>query len=284
MRIAPILSCLLWSIVGVGCGDDPTAFIDARGDDASIDDAEAIDAAPDAATDAATDATLAPVATLPGSASVGTTCGVSTPPTTDITVGNTGNGDLTISAASASGGFTVVTTLPLTVTPGNTAMLTIRAPVAVIGTDLGGSTKTGTLTLTTNQAGASPTVTLSSLVTGANLVTVNSGGTAITMFAFSSGSTCPAPQTVYVRNTGNAAATISPTSSSSFMFSGWSPSSTVSAGSTVTQSVRLDTLSSQSCSGTGTISYQATGSICTSLPLALNATYNISGQSACFCS
>jgi hypothetical protein len=286
MRIAPLFSCVLWTVAA--CGDDPVAFIDAREDDAAASDAAATDAedidAPeiDAAVDAPIDAALLPMATLPTTASVGTTCGVSPAPTTDITVGNSGTADLVITAAAATGGFTVVTSFPVTVAPGATATLTIRAPQAVIGTNLAGTTMTGTLTLTSNESGGSPTVALSSPVSGANLALSDVAGSPLTMLAFNAGSGCPASQTVRVTNTGNMVASINNASGSSFLFSGWSPSTTLGPGSSAQHTVSLYTFGP--CTGSESVSYSASGSVCTVTPLPLSLTFNVGSGSGCFCS
>ncbi len=276
MRIAPLLSCVLWTSLAA-CDEDQPAFIDAAALDAPAVDGAAneIDAA------VVIDAALAPMATVPATASVGTTCGVTPAPTTDLTIGNTGTAELVISAAEVTGGFTVVTTLPLTITPANTATLTIRAPVAVIGTDLGGSTKTGTLTLTTNQAGASPTVALTSLVTGANLALVNSSNAVITSVMFNATSGCPAPQTVNVRNTGNAVAAVGNASGSAFLFSGFSPND-VNPGGSISHTISLFTFSP--CSGAEAVTYSVTGTVCTTTPLPLALTFNVGSGSGCVCS
>jgi hypothetical protein len=99
---------------------------------------------------------------------------------------------------------------------------------------------------------------------------------------FSSQSTCPGFQNVYVRNTGNLPAQLGFPSASGFAFSGFSPSSTVGPGEDVNQVMYVYTLGP--CTGTATVTYQATGTICNELPVTLAATFSIGGQSSCFCS
>lgn len=276
MSRTPYLSCALWSTVSTlalasaGCGDDELIFADARVIDATVVDA------------AAADASLA-MATFPATLTTTATCGVAVPATADVAVMNTGSEPLIIASATATGGFTVTTTTPLTIAPGASATLTVRPPAAVIGTDVGGTTKTGMLAFVTNETGApTRTVALSATVNGANLALVDNAGAALPAIMFTSGSGCPVSQEVFLRNTGNLAATVTSPSASGFGFGGFSPSAVVGAGETINQPVSVSTLGP--CTGTATVSYQATGTICTTLPVTLNASFTISGQSSCFCS
>jgi hypothetical protein len=176
-----------------------------------------------------------------------------------------------------------MTALPVTIAPGTEATLTIRPPAAVIGTDRGGSTKNGTLTFTTNET-ASPThtVMLSAYIRGANIAFTNDAGQPITLAFTSNSGACPAPQAVFIRNTGTAPMTVGTASASGFAFSGFS-GGVVEAGATVTQMIRPFTISGQ-CMTTETIQYQVTGQLCGASTATLPATFNIQGASSCFCS
>lgn len=275
MRRAPLLSCALWSTVTTatllgGCGEDEQVFVDAAGIDArAIDAVEA-------------DASLA-VAAFPASLTTSAACGVAVPATTDVTVMNTGTQDLVIASASASGGFTVTTATPITITPGASAALTVRPPASVIGTDVGGSTKTGVLSFVTNETGApTRTVALEVTVDGANLALVDGAGAPLASVMFTATSSCPSTQEISIRNTGNSGATVQLPSASGFGFAGFSPSSAVGPGETIISYVDVFTLSP--CNGTATVMYQASGTVCTTLPLTLSASFAIAGQSSCFCS
>jgi len=270
MRRAPLLSCLLWSSVGAGtvtgCGDGGPTFIDAAVDAVEID-------------------AIGPIAMVPPSASMTSVCGQALPATVDLTVSNGGDQPLVVSAASATGGFTVTTSLPVTVPAGGSMPLTIRPPAAVIGTDLGGSQRTGTLTLTTNQGGAPPTVALSTDILGANLELLDGLGNPLTALSLSSSAGCPGPATVSVRNTGTSTVTVASGSATYFAFSGWSPGSTVAPGSgVVSTQIRAWSLADNGCSHTEVLDFTATGTVCTANPIQLTAVYTVAGQSACFCS
>lgn len=271
MRRAPLLSCALWSTVtaatllGVGCGEDEQVFVDAQ----AIDAAQA-------------DASLA-VAAFPASVTTSAACGVAVPATTDVTVMNTGSQDLVIASATASDGFTVTTATPITVTPGSSTALTVRPPASVIGTDVGGTTKIGTLSFVTNETGApTRTVSLNVTVDGANLAIVDGAGAPLPSVMFTATSSCPLSQEISIRNTGNQAATVQFPSASGFGFAGFSPSSAVGPGETILQPMSVYTLSP--CNGTATVMYEASGTVCTTLPLTLDASFAIAGQSSCFCS
>ncbi|HVK76341.1 MAG TPA: hypothetical protein VM734_23610 [Kofleriaceae bacterium] len=261
MRRVPLLSCVLWTSLAVGCGDDEPIFVDA---------------APPAL-----DASLA-TAEFAATLTMEADCGVASPPTVDLTITNTGTEPLVVSGASATGGFTVTTAEPLTIAPAGTGVLTVRPPAAVIGTDLGGTTKTGVLSFTTNETGApTRTVDLASTINGANLVLADREDQPLTMLSFAAASGCPAPTTVRVRNTGNRDASLDDPSASGFGFGGFSPSSFVPAQGSVQHTVSVFTLGP--CSGTATVSYEATGTVCTA-PLALPTTFTLPGSSGCFCS
>jgi len=93
---------------------------------------------------------------------------------------------------------------------------------------------------------------------------------------------CPAPATVFIHNSGNAPATLFTSGASNFALGGFAPSSSVPAGGTVTTGLAVVTFGA--CTGSETVSYQATGQVCTTTPLALAASFNIAGSSSCFCS
>jgi len=269
MSRTPLLTTLLWTSVGVAtlaaCSNDAAPIFDA----ASI--------------DSAVDAEVGAIARYATTVDTTATCGVVMPDTVELTVFNDGNAPLTISAATATGGFTVTTTLPLEIAPGASGALTVRPPAAVVGTDRGGTSKTGLLTFTTNTAVQGAAVTLTSVVQGANLSFENSAGEAITGVNLTVASGCPAPQAVFIRNTGNLEAQVTNVSASgTFSVGQLSPSSTVAPGSTINHDVGPFTFSA--CSGTSMVTYQVTGTVCTATPLTLTTTLNVTGQSSCFCS
>lgn len=253
------LSYALWSTLAAGCGGDGKA-------------GQLADAPP-----------AGPVAVLPSPAAVTASaeCGVAIPAVAELTIGNAGTKELVISAASADGGFTVTTALPVTIAAGAQGKLAIRPPAAVIGTDRGGATKAGTLTLTTNEDGTQArTVALTATVVGANIAITNAAGQPVTL-AFSSASGCPAPQAVFIRNTGNAPAMVGAAMASGFGFDGFS-GGVVAAGAAPTQMVRPVTTAD--CMRSEAITYQVSGSTCGASTAALQATFNITGSSTCACS
>ena len=269
MSRTPLLTTLLWTTVGVtslgACGDDPAPIVDAAGLDGTI------------------DAEVGPLAQFAATLDLTAECGVAMPPTVDFTVRNVGNATLTISGATATNGFSVATAFPVDVAPGAQTILAIRPPASTIGTDVGGATKSGTLALNTNQPGTSGTTALTSTVHGANLVFQNSGGDPLALvdLAATSGA-CPSAAAVFIRNTGNLDAVVSSSGASGFNVTGFTPSSTVSAGSAISHDITAN-VSGQCTAGT-TLQYQVTGTVCTTTPLALQASLNITGSSACFCS
>ncbi len=269
MRRTPILTAMLWTATAGACGDPQPAIIDA-----SISDGPTFDAAVDAPA-----VTLTYAATLAMAAE----CGGATTPAT-LAVRNDGTAAVTVTALDATAGFTVAATLPLAIAAGQEVTITVTPPAAVIGTDRGGTEVTGTLTLTTAEAGAlASTVTLTSAITGANLELVDGAGTAMSTLTMGGTSVCPAPGFVGIRNSGNAPATIgvSVTSSSPFTFGSFA-SDVVMPGMTIDHQLSVFTFGP--CEGTGTVEYAASGSVCTTTPAVLNVSYSIVGSSSCFCS
>jgi hypothetical protein len=224
----------------------------------------------------------APVAAIGAVPAMSADCGAAAPATVDVPVSNTGDAPLTITAASASGGFVVTSAIPMTIAAGASGVVSVRPPLAVVGTDLGGSVKTGTLSLVTNEI-ATPTRTaaLASTVMGANISLVDAAGNPLTSLAFTADAACPAPQEVFVKNTGNVKVHLSPPPGTLFAAGFFSPSSLVDGGGTISDALRPFT--SKACTATETISYASSGPRCTA-PATLQATFTITGQSSCFCS
>jgi hypothetical protein len=285
MRRTPLLSSVVWSTVSgvtlllAGCGDDATSFADARIADAPVSDAPVPDAPP-------ADASLA-VAVFPAEVTTfAAECGVAVPETVDVTVMNSGTEPLVIASATATGGFTVVTAAPITIAPGASAALTVRPPAAVIGTDIGGSTKAGALSFVTNETGApTRTVALASTVDGANLefrASSNVADPVLTAITMISSTGCPSPFEVFIHNTGNRAVQLARPSASGFGFQGFSPSSSLPPGEYVIAPISAET--SNQCRDQGEVLFSATGSLCTEQPIQISASYSMPGDSGCFCS
>lgn len=268
MRRTRLLTSLLWTSVSavVACGDDGATIVDAG-----------VDAPPDAY--------VGPLAQFASALALTAECGVAVPPVVELMVTNAGNQPLEITGVSVNGGFAVTTAFPVEIAPGAAAALAVRPPAAVIGTDVGGAMKQGTLALQTNQPGTIGTVALTATVRGANLALVDGGGQALASVDLSSSTgTCPVPAAVFVRNTGNAGAMLfaSVGSGGPFAVGGFAPSASVAGGASISHDVSVS--ATGACSGTGTVEYTVTGSVCTATPLSLPVTYNISGSSTCFCS
>ncbi len=237
--------------------------------------------------------TLNLTATVVGpTASIGTvpamsaTCGTQTAPAAvNVPVTNTGGAPLTISGASATGGFTVLSTFPINVPVGQTRNISVQPPAAVVGTDVGGSTKTGQLTITTNEAGnPTRTAALSSTINGASLRLVDSAGNPQPSVSFSSAyPVCPADKTIYIKNVGNQSTTVSISNSEGaypFSYDVISSNGLLPAGGTVSHSLSVQSYGT--CVSDSSVYYAATGNVC-SLDLELTASLNVTGSSYCYC-
>lgn len=269
MSRTPLLTTLLWTSVGLtaACGDEGTPIIDGREPDGMV------------------DAFVGPLAQFPASLALTAACGEPLPATVDLTVMNVGTTELVVSGATATGGFAVTSTFPVRIAPGASAAIAVRPPAAVVGTDVGGATKVGVLSLNTNQPGTTGTVALTSVVQGANLSFRDGVGQPLaTAELTTSDGSCPPPLTVGVRNTGNVAVTIGQALASGGLFSAssFAPSGEAMPGGTVTHTLGVVTFGA--CTGSDTFQYTVTGTVCTVTPLALQANLNITGTSSCVCS
>jgi hypothetical protein len=229
------------------------------------------------------DAPRGPTAVIQATLTAEAACGVAAPPSEDLGVANTGSGALVIMAAEADGGFTVTTALPLTVAPGEQGKLAIRPPASVVGTDRGGAIKSGTLTLTTNEQGSmTRTVALKATVVGANLEFTNADAAPMTLAFTASSAACPAPQAVFLRNTGNQPVTVLGVSSSSaFAFTGFSTGE-IAPGGVETQTWRPFSQSGV-CMTSSSISFEISGVVCDLPTVQLAATYDLNSVSGCSC-
>lgn len=208
-----------------------------------------------------------------------TECGVAPEPAI-VEITSEGTTPLVIQRAEATGGFTVVSRLPVTIEPGATTRVSILAPAAVIGTDVSGSIKSGVVTLFTNDSEEPKhTFTVEARVVGAQIA-FDAGGGSVTL-TFSADNACPAPKGVTIYNTGDRPATFTLTSPSNFRipapFSG-----TLDAGQSGFFEVQV--LTAGPCTGSEKITYAVTGSVCSSVPAVLDASYSISAPGSCSCS
>lgn len=225
-----------------------------------------------------------PVAAVPPTLAVDVECGAPLPPPSAVRVTNTGGDELRITSAQATGGFTVVTTLPLVIAPGDVASLEIRPPAAVIGTDRDGSQRTGSLDLVTNEDGlASHQVALVATILGANVELTDLMSQPLSALAFSAGSgACPTSKTAQVTNTGSRAIQVAIEPTSSFAIAAGVSGVMVGPGSSAVFSVRP--LTSGPCSGADVLAVAVTGPVCAVTPSVLQATFDITGASTCACS
>jgi hypothetical protein len=235
----------------------------------------------DATTDVGVDVALSPVAQLEPNLALTTACG-GTPGVFALPIANIGGAPLVIQDASATGGFVIATALPLTIAAGAAQELRVSPPAAVIGTDLGGATKLGVLSIVTNEPGAAAhDVALTATVIGANLEITDAAKMPVALTFSAASGLCPAPQSVFLRNTGNEVAIVDAGMASSFVMSGFSGGA-IDPGGAMTVGVRV--LTASACAGADQVTYTVTGTVCTTTPAVLQASYNITGASSCACS
>lgn len=218
-------------------------------------------------------------AIVPAQLELGARCGAATGTTGTIEIENGGEAELEVRSATTTSGFVVLTPTPLVIAPGARANLDVQAPPAVIGTDVPGSLKSGVLTLTLNDGLA--TVELTATVTGAELALTGVAGTPLALDLQGASGICPNEIVGILENKGGGIAVLGLSASSEFAISGFS-GGTLAESESSSFSVRA--ITDGPCSGAGTITYTATGDVCSTTPTVLTATFVITGSSNCLCS
>jgi hypothetical protein len=286
---ARVLSTLLWTSVAASnaCHNSDysrDASVHPDGRNASDGGSALTDASPPDAPLPSPDATPAPKIVVPASATLQSQCGEVSGATTIVPIINLGNADLVVSAVDADSGFSATSTvgLPFTVPAGQSGEVLVTAPLAVIGTDVGGSTKPGTLTITSNAPGSPTTVALGAVVNGAQLEFVDSAGNPITTAAYDSDTVCPPDGVLYLKNVGNLSATVqSGNGSEYFQISGWDVGNTLAAGATAMATVTHEA-GDGSCAGTQTLIFNvASPDTCSGSSLSIDLTFNITNLGSC---
>lgn len=239
----------------------------------------------------------APVATISAVPAMSLQCGGGVSGTVTISVTNSGDTPLTLSSPTISAGFTLLTTLPVTIGPGLSTNLQVRATAAVIGTDRGGTSRTGTLSFATNEIGApTRTLNLAAAINGANIDFEFPVGTRVSSLAFTANAACPATRTIGIRNSGNQRLDFFAWGffATHFHFTGSSPSSFLDPGQLTTTDVK-PWITDQVCSiaTAEQIQFATSGTnVCTparvmdiqgQIVAQLPATFRITGQATCFC-
>ncbi len=255
MNRTPLLPSLLWTSVGVlalvGC-DDKEPNYEVKG----------------------------PAAVLPAVLDFAIECGVTDPDPVRFQILNTGDEELRVQSATATDGFVITAELPMTVQPGASIVVQVRPPIAEIGTDLGGSTKMGKLTIQSDDPQGAATIALRAKVQGANLVFTNATDMPVTKVDLaSSTATCAPPAAVFVKNTGNMKVTGLKVAESDFEYDQVGSSDVVAGGKS---EFTIFPDASSDCAVTGTVSFEATGAVCSVSVLQVTQTTNGSSD-ACFC-
>jgi hypothetical protein len=243
----------------------------------------AIDARPDAPADAAADApddvAIASAPILEVAPTLATTVSCGAPPQqAALVVTNKGNAELEITNATVTGAPFQLKTVPVTIAPGAMASFEILPPMAVVGTDLGGDVKHGTLKIESNAGTAM--VSLEATVFGANLVM-----TTPQPFTFQGTSgACPLARQVSIQNMGNSTITVDPDLTGPFGFSfSSSPDTILSPGETLIIDVHVVT--SSQCAGSGTVAFApSSGALCAISPSSTASFTILGSSSSCFCS
>jgi hypothetical protein len=239
----------------------------------------AVDALADAAVDAPDDVAIASAPVMDVAPALTTTVSCGAPPqAATLAVMNKGNANLEITNATVTGAAFQVTSAPVLIAPGAMASFSIKPPMAVVGTDLGGDVKRGKLKIESNAGIAM--VDLEATIVGANLVM-----TAPQPFRLQGSSgACPSSAQVSIQNMGNSSATVDPSLTGPFGFSFSSSADPVLLpGETLIIDVHVVT--SSACSGSGTVGFAASsGPIC-QISSPTSAAFNILGSSSgCSCS
>jgi hypothetical protein len=277
----------------VGCGRVGFGDVDRDPSGDLVDAPAPVDAAPPIDAEVIIDGPVIPAPVGP-KLSVGavppmtTVCG-SAPTTVSFELSNPGDLELKITDfPSVVGAFRVTQAgvelaLPIRIEAGTKLKLDIEPPAAVIGTDVGGTTKRATFTVKSN-AVDNPRLDISvaATVMGANIVVTVPTPPGRLNFSNASG-VCPQERNATIRNGGNTNAAVVVRVPGEFAMTGASTAN-IAGGAAMTRLFRPFT--SAACSGSAVIEYEVTdGANCgVSGVTTLNATFNIVGTSSCFCS
>jgi len=245
----------------------PEAGPDAPKDSPSTMDVVVVDSPADSPADAPKDApgdapgdgcsgAVAQFSTNPINEGAGN-CGASAGVTQTFSIKNTGCSNLTV---SASIGGTVFSASPtsLTVAPGNTGTITVKAVVPASST--AASAISGSMALTTNDPGhASATIPLSVTPTGATLAWGTSSPTSASFGTQPEGAAAT-PISLTLQNTGNASASVAFGTPSNAQFSLSPSSATITGGGNTTLTAGFTP--NTTTASTATSAFTVTGAVC----------------------
>jgi len=242
------------------------------------------------ANDAAGGAAAQPLAVFPSALEADVGCN-HVMPSVALVIQNGGDEPLEIRTANVSEGYTLNTTLPLTIAPGASASLSLTPPAANADADAGAVT-TGKLSFTTNEPGT-PThvVTLNSTTYEGRFEFTDSNGHPITSLplAYDSGGACPGLTKYRIHNLGNVTFTVlGPTFPSHFSGATLGASGhAIAPDAYVELMVGADSGSDNACQATGDLSFSVMGAFCGAVP-SLHVVWPVSsdpdaGTTSCAC-
>lgn len=204
-----------------------------------------------------------------------------------LLIQNQGAMPLVITSATADSGYMVSGSLPLTLATGAGGLLLVTPPEPAANANAG-ETSEGTLTFTTNEPGSpSHRVTLKTTLYGAKMAFASSDGVDLAgplTLTYLGSSVCPSDATYRVQNTGNVAFTLKgPTFPAAFggRTTGENGVS-VAPGSFTELKVGPSSGMSGACSGSGELTFVASGAFCGAVPKLLVSWPSI-GETSCAC-
>jgi hypothetical protein len=198
-----------------------------------------------------------------------------------ITITNVGGQPLVLSNVKISAGFKIVSGKAATVMPSANAMFTVQPLPAQVGTDVGGTTRPGTLTMDTNDSNnLKLSVPLTANIIGANIQVTdipNGDLATLTMVIPATDGACPAPQSFSFKITDTGSANVQLDAAGQLKFTGFT-------GGAISGNTQVTTLvtptSGNDCTQTTTISIgpqSGFSGVCQTA--AITVTYDFSGGS-----
>jgi hypothetical protein len=222
-----------------------------------------------------------PALVAPAQLAFAVACGAASADAVTFQLRNTGDKPLLVRSARATGGFAVSAALPIAVQPGAAVTASVRPPLADIGTDRGGSTKLGTLSLDTDDPDGVVEVALRATVHGANLEFVDGDQAVVTTLALApqGRADCGPARSVFLRNTGDAPVTFEAVTGP-FATALVGEEESLPGGGALEFSVSPD--GTDACVTAGELSFAVAGSVCVAPP-PLTVTQQVPEQDTCFC-
>lgn len=223
-----------------------------------------------------------PAILAPGQVATTAYCGGTSQEAVTFSVASVGTEPLTVSGVTANNGFTVMANVPETLQPGATLKIKVTPPNPVVGTDRVGTSKTGKLTISSNDPQGPVEATIAADIKGAVVAFKDAEDKALTKIDLrSADTTCPQPVTFKVANDGQRPVTIGAVTGPFTVEQVTDASSTIDPGKSL--EFRVLANDTEGCVTSGNVSFAVSGGVC-STAVTFQITQLVNGSTdQCIC-